>query len=158
RDLFPPLTNGRTKHERRVVARYIYTDEAGEPLHRTVRYEPKGFSQQRRLGPIWKSDMKGARLVLYGLPEVLETVKNGERIFLGDGEEDADSLAEIGLRATNNAMGAGNGRDEYTETLRGARVVVIPDDDDRGRDHAESVARSLDGTAKSVRVLHLPDG
>lgn len=59
--------------------------------------------------------------------------------------------------ATTNAGGAGKWRDEYGEYLRGRSVVVLPDNDEPGREHAAKVARSLQGVAAGVRVLELPN-
>src|SRR5262249_3296323 len=67
-----------------------------------------------------------------------------------------EALRAIGMRATCNAGGAGKWRDEYTALFAGADVVVIPDNDDPGRKHAKSVARSLQNTAVRVRMLELP--
>lgn len=36
-------------------------------------------------------------------------------------------------------------------------VAILPDNDEEGRKHAEKVARSLYGTAASVKVVALPD-
>ena len=41
--------------------------------------------------------------------------------------------------------------------FREADVVVLPDNDDPGRDHARTVAKQLAGIAKRVRVLELPN-
>ena len=57
--------------------------------------------------------------------------------------------------ATTNPGGAGKWRDEYSECFSGADVVVIPDNDDAGRNHAAQVAHSLTGIAARVRVLDL---
>ncbi len=66
-------------------------------------------------------------------------------------------MAELGFSATCNPGGAGKWLDSYTETLRGADVVIIADKDKAGRDHAQLVASKLHGVAKSVRVIELPD-
>lgn len=49
----------------------------------------------------------------------------------------------------------GKWRDAYSEALRGAEVIILPDNDGPGRKHAESVARSLHGLAASIKVLEL---
>jgi hypothetical protein len=64
-------------------------------------------------------------------------------------------LIERGLVATTNSGGAGKWRDEHSETLRGARVVILPYNDDPGRQHAQKVAQHLQGVAAEVRVLEL---
>jgi putative DNA primase/helicase len=53
-------------------------------------------------------------------------------------------------------MGAGKWKPEHSEFLRGADVVILPDNDEPGRNHADVVGASLQGIAKSVRVLQLP--
>jgi putative DNA primase/helicase len=67
-------------------------------------------------------------------------------------------LAALGLAATTNPGGAGKWRSNYSATLRGARVVILPDQDLAGRRHAEMVAQSLGvmgGAAAEVRQLEL---
>ena len=55
-------------------------------------------------------------------------------------------------------MGAEKGSDYYSQALKGADLVVIPDNDKPGRDHAAKVAQSCYGIAKRIRVLELPGG
>src|SRR5262249_50860787 len=93
--------------------------------------------------------------VLYRLPSVLKAIGDDTMVLLVEGERDADSLAALGFAATTSAMGAGKWRREYTETLRGADVVLVPDNDDPGRNHMERVAAGLHGIAKRVRMLEL---
>src|SRR5262245_36849109 len=136
-DLFPTV-NGSANGKPRIVATYDYVDEAGKLLFQVVRHEPKDFRQRRpddRGGFIW--NMQGVRRVLYRLPEVIQAVKDGKRIWLVEGERDVDSLAEQGLAATTSVGGAGKWRDEYGQVLRGARVAIIPDADEPGRKHAQ---------------------
>jgi KaiC/GvpD/RAD55 family RecA-like ATPase len=96
-----------------------------------------------------------ATLVLYRLPDVLKAVSNGVTVYVCEGEKDADNIAALGLAATTNAMGAGKWRAEYNDALRGADVVLLPHNDDPGRDHAERVAAELRGLAKRLRVLDI---
>jgi integrase len=56
--------------------------------------------------------------------------------------------------------GAGQWHDDYARDLKAAgvaRVVVCPDNDDPGRRHADTVARSCHAAGLTVRVLELPD-
>jgi hypothetical protein len=94
--------------------------------------------------------------VLYRLPEVLNAKDAGEHIYLVEREKDADSLVDLGLTATCNPMGAGNWRDSYAETLRGAHVVILPDNDGPGRKHAAKVKQALQGKAASITMVELP--
>jgi hypothetical protein len=148
-ELSPPISD-------RIVARYPYHDEQGRLLFEVVRFDPKDFRQRRPDGAGgWAYSLNGTRRVLYNLPRVLAAVAAGETIWLVEGEKDGDTLIERGLVATTNPGGAGKWRDEYSETLRGARVVILPDNDDSGRQHAQKVAQHLQGVAAEVRILEL---
>ncbi len=140
-----------------IAATYDYRDADGKLLFQNVRFEPKSFKQRRPDGVDgWIWNLKGTKRVLYCLPEVL-SANPAETIFIVEGERDADSLAKLGLLATTNAMGAGKWRSEYSEFLRGRSVVLLPDNDDPGRDHMLKVARSLVGIASAMKILELPD-
>lgn len=143
---------------RREVAHYAYVDEAGEVLSEVVRFEPKDFRQRRPDGKGgWDWKVKGVRQVPYRLPELLEALDNGRTVFIVEGEKDVDRLKALGITATCNAGGAGKWKAEFGDFFRHASVVIIPDNDDAGHDHAELVANSLDGRADDIRVLDLPD-
>ena len=144
---------------REIVATYDYTDEAGRLLFQTVRYRPKDF-KQRRPDPgaedDWTWNLKGVRRVLYHLPKVLEAAARGQRVYVVEGEKDVAALEELGVTATTNAGGAGKWRKGDGEALRGAHVVILPDNDAAGLKHAEKVAHSVQGQAASVKAVALP--
>jgi putative DNA primase/helicase len=151
------IDRGGDKGGRRITAVYDYRDEASSLLYQAVRFEPKGFSQRRPEGAGgWVYKLNGVRRVPYRLPELL-AADPAELVFIVEGEKDADRLASLGFVATTNAGGAGKWRGEFGEFLRGKRVVIIPDNDGPGREHATKVARSLRVVAASVRVLELPN-
>ena len=92
-------------------------------------------------------------------------------IFVVEGEKDVDKLWAIGVPATCNAHGASEPDKKpkwqraHSEQLRGADIVIIPDNDPQGRAHAEAAASLSHGIAKRVRLLDLakhwpadPDG
>ena len=142
---------------RRIDATYPYRDEAGDLLFEVVRYEPKDFRQRRpKPGGGWIYNTKGARRVLYRLPELL-AADQSKPVFIVAGEKDADRLAAIDLVTTTNVGGEGPGKwlQEYNEPLVGRHVVIIPDNDSTGWEHARNVAAQLYGVAASVKVLEL---
>ena len=152
-DPSPASSNGTS---RKIVATYDYHDEGGNFLFQAVRYQPKGFSQRRPDGRGgWINDLKGVRRVLYRLPELTEADPS-EPVFLVEGEKDVDRLRGIGLVATCNPMGAKKWLKAYSEQLQERYVVILPDNDQDGRDHVVKVVRSLQGKAESTRVLQLP--
>jgi AAA domain len=78
-------------------------------------------------------------------------------IYWPEGEKDTDTLADAGLSAfTFGGVGDGlpAGCEEF---VRGRDVVILADNDDAGREHAEKKAALAFKVAKSVRVVHFPD-
>lgn len=149
-DLFPGTPGTSTE--------YVYEDEAAQPLFEIVRYPGKQFAARRRgENGAWVNRLGDTRRVPYHLPEVLTAAKSGRRVYVVEGEKDVDALRALGLAATTNPFGAGKWKPEYSSYLAGAEVIVIPDADDVGRKHADTVCQSLVRHAASVHVLELPD-
>jgi hypothetical protein len=120
-----------------VVDHYDYQDEQGDLLYQVGRNFPKGFRQRAPNGDGWTWSTKDVRRVLYRLPEL---------------RANADRLALLGLTATTNVGGAGKWKREYSEAPRGRHVVILPDNDEPGRAHAQDVASNLQGVAASVKL------
>jgi hypothetical protein len=157
----PRARTGTTQDRPKEVARYPYCDETGEVLYEVVRYEPgfngksKSFKQVPASGKTGPGAMDGVRLVPYRLPDVLKAAENGAIVTVPEGEKDVETLAAIGVVATTMPGGVGMGwRDDYTQHLKGvAEVIVIADRDDKGHEHAEKVADSLERHGFAYRVL-----
>jgi KaiC/GvpD/RAD55 family RecA-like ATPase/5S rRNA maturation endonuclease (ribonuclease M5) len=142
----------------RVVATYTYTDENGDPLFEVVRFDPKDFRQRRpdgKGGYVW--GIKGVRRVPYRLPELIEDLAQDRAVFVVEGEKDVDGLRALGVPATCNPGGTGKWSNEFSPVFGGADVVILPDNDETGREHAAKVARSLAGHASRIRVVALPN-
>jgi putative DNA primase/helicase len=148
--------NWTERQHTRQTAVYPYRDEQGRVLYEVVRYEPKDFRQRVPLeggGYQWRLD--GVRRVPYRLPELLAADPLWE-VFIVEGEKDADRLASVGCTTTTNVGGAGQWRPEYAQWLKDRSVVIIPDNDEPGKRHAEQVARTLVGIAGRISILELP--
>jgi AAA domain len=63
----------------------------------------------------------------------------------------------LSVTATCSPGGAGKWRDEYSQHLKGADVVILPDNDEPGEKHASDIVAALSGVAAKIRVLRLPD-
>ena len=172
-----PATNGKDAAPTAraiLIGKHIYPDESGVVLFAVGRYEyqnsdgsyvlkdnkhKKTFRQKRpdpdRRGK-WINNIDGVRVVPYKLPELIKAIANDHSIAIVEGEAKVDLLWSWNVPATCNAGGAGKWKPEHSAFLRGADVVIIPDNDDPGRNHADLVGASLQGIAKSVRVLELP--
>jgi hypothetical protein len=141
-----------------IMKTYDYTDATGNLLFQTVRYEPKDFRQRRPDGNgRWIWNLNGIQLVLFRLPEIAKDIRDGLPIFVCEGEKDVLALVQHGFAATCNPMGANKWRDSYSETLRGADVIIVADKDQAGREHAQLVASKICNAARFVRVIELPD-
>ena len=140
-----------------MVATYGYHDEHGELLFQVVRFEPKDFRQRRpdpsaRHGWDWR--LGDVRRVLYRLPELV-AADPSLPVFVCEGEKDVDRLRAQGLVATTCPQGAGKWRLADSQALTGREVVILPDHDRAGIQHAHEVAADLVTRAK-VKLLELP--
>jgi len=158
----------------RIVEQYWYTDEEGHNLFQAIRLEPKDFMQRRlprdgddpkRVKGGWVWSVTDARSVPYRLQALIAAVERGETVYIPEGEKDVHTAEALGLTATCNAAGVMKWKPEHSEFLRGADVVILPDDDPetkngkphrKGQLHGAHVAGSLDGIAARVRVFELP--
>ncbi len=146
------------KPQGKIVKTYPYTDEAGKLLYEAVRKEPKDFLQRQPLtNGKWQWNLKGVRRVIYNLPAVLKAINEDTLVFLVEGEKDAEALIKRGLVATTTPMGAGKWIDDYNTFFTNAELVIIPDNDKSGRDHAILVASKVVDIAKTIRIVDLPD-
>jgi hypothetical protein len=151
-------SNGKDKPRKVIIAEYDYVDEAGNLLFQAVRFEPKTFRQRKPDGNGgWTWKLSDVRRVLFKLPELIEGITADHPVFIPEGEKDVLTLNRLGVIATTNPGGAGKWRSEFSEVLRGADVILIPDNDDAGWSHVNQIGAQLNGIAARVRVLVLPD-
>ena len=142
----------------RPVAIYQYHDAQGNLAFEKLRYEPKRFVQRKPNGKGgYEYKLGDIRKPLYRLPELLVA----KHIVVCEGEKDCDNvlrvLGEKGIAATTNFDGAGKWRDADSIYFAGKQVVVLSDNDDIGRAHAQKVAASVYRHAVGVRVVSLRD-
>ena len=161
RGLWPTAAPKQHRSRRKIVATYDYRDENGVLRFQKVRFEPKNFSQ-RRPDPDndgkWIWDLNGVKPLPYRLPELLAASPDAT-VFIAEGEKDVDALRGIGAVASCNSDGAGRGGKwpiAISRWFAGRDVVIIPDNDDVGREHARDVAAKLKGAAARIRALVLP--
>lgn len=142
----------------RVDRVYKYHDADGNVVFEAIRYKPKGFKQRRPNPDVpgqYIYNLKGVQLVPYQL-DILVHASIEVPVWIVEGEKDAHRLIDAGRLVTCNPMGAGKWRDEYSRHLNGRTCIILPDNDQVGRDHARAVARSLQKEAASIRIVELP--
>lgn len=131
---------------KREVARYVYRDGGGTPLFVKIRFEPKDF--------VIEPPGADTKSTLYRLPEILAAPQSKTVLWV-EGEKAVDRLVALGFLATC-VGGASKSPDKAVKALKGRRVVILPDNDDAGAKHAETVARCLKAAGAHVaRILRL---
>lgn len=151
-----PFARQKERVKKTIVSQYDYADpQTGEVVMQVVRYEPKDF-RQRRPKPEggWDWSVPASHRILYNLPAVAASNK---LVCIVEGEKDVEALSKIGIVATCNPGGAGKWQDNYSKSLAGRDVCILPDNDEPGRKHADIVAKALHGVAKSIRIVELPN-
>ena len=174
----PPKAKGERRSnapKKVVVAEFFYYDETGKLLFVVERVEyqnadstyvltkdgkrKKAFPQKRpdadRPGA-WLRNVDGVPVVPYRVCELKEAIANDHYILIVEGEQKVDLLRSWNVPATCCAGGAKKWRTEHAKYLRGADVVLLPDNDAVGRAHMDVVAASLQNLAASIRMLELP--
>lgn len=155
-DLFDS-PSAKTKITPKIVTEYDYKDEKGNVLFQTVRLEPKDFRQRcKNDDGEWVWNLEGVRRVLYHLDE-LEKVPFTNKIYIVEGEKDADNLWTSGVPATTSPMGASAWLPEYANSLLNRKIVIIPDKDVAGYQYAKAIIKSLSNKAIEIKVIILPD-
>jgi hypothetical protein len=139
------------------AAIYDYEDENGKLLFKVCRTWDKRFFQARPdadspTGFFW--GLGATRRVPYRLPRVLRAVRAGETIYIVEGEKDVHAVERHGGVATCNPMGASKGkpkwRSEWNHYFEFGTVVVVPDLDEAGQEHAKYVHDQLEPVAAEI--------
>lgn len=161
-DLFPtkPRDPVETYHKSPIIERYPYVDANGVTLYQVCRTEAKDFPQQSSDGRGgWnkgKGAMDGVTRLPYQLPRLLLAIAQDLPIYIVEGERDVATLKDLGCVGTCNSGGAGNWPDTVSPYFKGANVIILPDNDTPGSEHAMRVACSIYPHAASVRYAQLP--
>jgi len=156
----------------KIIKCYSYRDKENVLRHETVRAKdknhPKLFLQRQPKSGIkapdddnknhWLWNLKGVTVLPYRLPEL---IKGKDPVFLFEGEKDVDNAREkLGITASTNPMGSGKWpkfSKQLNPWFKDRELFIIPDNDKQGEKHLEQVANSLQGIAKSIKILRLPE-
>jgi len=140
-----------------ITETYDYTDENHQLLYQVCRTDEKQFPQRTPDGNDgWNWGLNSQKTVPYQLPRLLEGIKGGYPIFLVEGEKDVERLISAELYATTAPMGANKWKSHYNEYFRNVDLIILPDNDAPGLQHAQHIAVQLESIAKRIRILQLP--
>ena len=133
---------------------YDYIDDQGEVRYQVRRFEPKTFRQCRPDGKGgWLFNMDGVEALPYNLHHII--TNPDAPIFIVEGEKAAQRLTKLGLVATTSHGGAKKWQAVLNQYFVGRNVVVLADNDDAGREHADIVIGNLFGVAKQIKRVEL---
>lgn len=143
----------------RTVATYKYMDESGAYHLRVTRQEKSSgekrfFQEHVDISGKWRKGGATNNLLPYLMHEWSQN--QSPLIFFVEGEKCADFLAQQGLNATTTPGGANKWNPRYAKYFSGKHVVILPDEDDVGRNFAHDVRLSLNRENIQVSVIYLP--
>jgi putative DNA primase/helicase len=149
------------------IRRHVYKRD-GLPVRIKVKSEPEGnhpaFVNWYRVSndgePGWQAKKPDGYVpaVYLGAIDPFDPELAGDPIHWPEGEKDCDTLGKINLPAFTFG-GVGDGLPENAAMFLAARhVVILADNDEPGRKHAEAkAALATEAGAASVRVVHFPE-
>lgn len=151
----------------RTTGTYEYDDGSGNVIYRTRRIEQTGkrkrFVAERPEGGRWINGIRGLDRFPYRFTELCRASaaarEAGEPlplIYFAEGERKADKLASWGLVATAIAFGANGWTDGYGEAFRDRTVIILPDNDDQGRQFAAKVKAGVEAYGATAHIVELP--
>lgn len=143
----------------RETRRWIYREADGRERLAVVRFDDADKKEYRPFhtnGSGWRVGDPQLPLPLFNLPQLI--TRSEERVFVVEGEKCADALGTLGLLTTTSAHGAKAAHKSDWRPLALRDVVIIPDNDEDGRDYARKVADILLSlpSAARVQMIELP--
>lgn len=112
----------------------------------------------------WQKGRGGINPPLYN-QEILSNTAANNTVYIVEGEKDADTMTDkVGLLAVSAPDGATKGSKgkkwdkRFNSLFTGVNVVIIPDNDEAGRNFASLVANELLPITQSIKILDLRNG
>ena len=137
----------------KIVAAYRYTDDFFIYRLENERKE-KTFKPLTWFDGAWSNTTFEGLRPLFNL-EGLQEADRDEEVFVVEGEKCSLSATSVGLLATTSSNGGQSADRSDWSSLRGRRVVIVPDRDKIGEKYAASVEKNLRGLDCEVRIMRL---
>jgi hypothetical protein len=148
----------KTKYKSKFIKSYVYKDPTGKEYLQVRKFVDNNGKKSFAL---YHKDQKGEWISgvpkdtkLY--PYKIDEWKDRKIVYIVEGEKDCDELWNWGVPATTNPMGAMSWKEEFNEWFRDKKVVILPDNDEAGKRHAQSVLANIITIASGVKVVSLP--
>ena len=141
----------------RETARYDYIDLSGRLVYSVFRMEHPSKKKEFLQGTPEHWGISDVTPIPYNWRAVHES----DWCVIVEGEKDVETLKALNIPATTNSGGAKKWRPEFSNYLADKKIIILPDNDEAGKEHAKIVARDLYGKAASIRIVQcskLPKG
>lgn len=144
-----------TNRPTQIIATYDYVDETGTVIYQNCRTKPKDFFHRRPDGNGgWTNDLNGIDRLLFHLSELLESTTQ-DFVWIVEGEKDVLTLEAAAFTATTSGSSS-SWKPEFAAHFKSRLVYISPDNDMPGKRYADTVAKSLHGVAREIRMIELP--
>lgn len=127
-----------------IEAVYSYYDENGIYQYSKIRFEGKEirYAVINEKTDTYKLGKGNGKDTLYRLPQLLKSIEKGYAVYVVEGEKDADTMAKLGYTAVT-AGGANDWKQEYRRFFKGAKVYILPDNDEPGMNLCKQIQKDL---------------
>lgn len=136
---------------KKVIATYEYLDHNSNYLYHKVRFEDKSFifgTLDKEKG-FFNMGLDKPK-TLYNLPYLLQAIEKGYPVYIVEGEKDVHTLSSMGYCATT-CGGVNDWKKSYAKYFIGAKVVILPDNDDMGKELSTQIKKDLKNFAHSIK-------
>jgi hypothetical protein len=148
---------------KRLTRVWIYLDKTGTPCGYVGRYESDGTKTYRPFFNLSHQSIqagypKGELRPIYGIQH-REPNKDGDTLFVVEGEKCVDALHQLGLLAVTSPGGANSAsKADWSSVGEYGNVIVLPDNDDAGETYARDVVKQIRATTANndIRIVELP--
>jgi len=131
------------------VKRYEYRDLDGNVVHYVARLEHPTKKKEFCQGANGNWYLGDVETILYNLRGITDS----DWCAIVEGEKKADILIQNGVAATTCCGGAKKWRSDFVKHFTGKSVIIMPDNDDPGREHAHMIAADLVKVCKEIKIV-----
>ena len=142
-----------------IIKKYPYINEEGEIIYEVHRMkdaeEPYYVARPLESGE-YKTGLGKVKTIPYNLPDVIKAKEEGKVIIITEGESKADIFKELGYVATTAPFSNTNKWiSRYNKYIKYTNILVIADNDDKGREFAETTFDTASDVANNIGILEL---
>lgn len=135
-----------------IEAVYDYKNAKGKYLYSKIRFAGKyiRYAFIDHKADRYTLKKPDGMYTLYNLAPALRAIKKGFPVYITEGEKDANTLKRLGFTAVT-AGGVNDWKSTYAPYFTGAKVVILPDNDEPGLKLKDRIIKDLTPFAHSIK-------